>query len=188
MVVSRRATACRWKSSTTSPSCDPNTVASCSGFMQWLHAAALIVFLAPYFGFVVRQSLYARFNPPTNGSNISVAEAVFRYVWNGGVNWQEGFSDWTWSFVFFLTAASYNILRGALLWKTKKLEIQQDASGLPAMFSLKDGWCGWAYPLARWMFYVNLVVVLLNTMHFLGQRVPGTPFGTDSAAVQEKEP
>ncbi len=119
--------------------------------MQWIHVTALAVFLAPYVGFVVRQCLYANFIVKNPESTIPVWEALFRYIWNGGVSWQEGFSMNFLSFGCFLFGLGYNMLYGVLLWKTKSLKLQQEASGLPALFSLSGGW-GNARRIACWLF------------------------------------
>jgi len=144
---------------------------SYSGFMQWVHLTALAVFLFPYLWFVVKQWNLARFRTTDDKGTISLAEALGRFIVSGGDGWRSGWV-WRWSFVLFVFALIYNGLRGALLWKTKQLEEQQQATGLPAMFSLKSTWWGHAEWFARWGFYAHLMAVLANTAHFLSQRIP----------------
>lgn len=142
---------------------------SYSGFFQWVHLAALAVFIAPYLAFVSRLWLSARFMRSTQ-NGIPLWLALARYVFNGGVNWQTGFFP-SWSFAFFLFTFVYNIVRGVLLWKTKALEIQESANGLPVNFSLTGRW-GIVYRIAWWGFWIQIVVVVLNTLHFFQQIVP----------------
>lgn len=142
-----------------------------TGFWQWIHLTALVVFLFPYVWFVMSQWSIARFGVPADLPSITLFEALIRYIWNGGVDWQGGWNLDLLSFCLFAYAFLYNGLRGVLLSKAKQLELQQDASGLPAVFSLDEGW-GIAYRAAKWGFYANLIVVLGHTLHFLMQEIP----------------
>ncbi len=84
----------------------------------------------------------------------------------------------------FLFMLIYNILRGALLWKTKSMENYQDASGLRANFSLETSkvhlfkwrldflkW-GQLYTAAQMGFYIAIGVALTNTFYFFTQHIP----------------
>ncbi len=149
--------------------------ASYSGFLQWLHLFALVTFLFPYAWFVTIQWSKARFLAVPDDTWLPLWKALGWFIFNGGVDWHLG-SNMHWSFVAFLFLLLYNILRGVLLLKTKSLELQQDSIGLPARFSLpKNSWSwpwGALFQLARWGFYFNLAVVLLNTGHFFTQKIP----------------
>ena len=149
--------------------------ASYSGFLQWLHMFALVAFLFPYAWFVTSQWSKARFLAVPDDTWLPLWKALGLFIFNGGVDWHLG-PNMHWSFVAFLFLLAYNILRGVLLWKTKSLELRQDSSGLPVRFSLpKNSWSwpwGTLFQLARWGFYFNLAVVLLNTGHFFTQKIP----------------
>lgn len=141
-----------------------------SGFQQWLHLIALIVFGFPYVWFLIKSWVVARFIE--SGQNrITIWEAFFRYIVNGGEGWREGWSLNIYSFSLFVFALVYNVLRLVLLVKTKRLELQESISGLPVPFSLQGPW-GRAYNVARVGFWVNLVIVLLHTIYFLQMTIP----------------
>ena len=145
--------------------------ASYSGFWQWIHLAALGTFLLPYLWFIGVQWSRAAFQPAPGQESLYLYETLWLFIFNGGENLQQG-PMFHWSFVAFLFLLAYNILRGVLLWKTKSLELEQEASGLPIRFSLgASGW-GPAFALAKYAFFINLVVVALNTAHFFHQKVP----------------
>ncbi|MBN2563568.1 MAG: pentapeptide repeat-containing protein [Phycisphaerae bacterium] len=148
--------------------------ANYSGFLQWVHVIALLVFLYPYLWFVLSHWAGARFNLPEGAHSITLLEALGRFVWNGGENWEAGWDFNVVPFSLFVFALLYNVLRGVLLWKTKTLELAQEASGLPALFSLTGGW-GRAFLAAKWGLYVNLIIVAIHTMHFLMQEIPLSP-------------
>lgn len=145
---------------------------SYSGFWQWIHLLALLIFAFPYAWFVVKAWGTAKFLADGK-QTISLLEAIGRFILTGGDGWREGWNV-KWPFAVFLFALFYNILRAVLLMKTKQLELQQTASGVPALFSVrgkKNLWA-WLYQGARWGFWINLVVVGLNTLHFLTMRIP----------------
>ncbi len=123
--------------------------ASYSGFKQWIHLIALGVFLFPYVWFVVSQWSMAKFISTTQEAlpnaqmvfqgadgHMPLWKALGNFIYNGGINWQSG-PIIHWSFWVFIFMLLYNLLRVTLLWKTKSLEIYQDASGFRARFSLK---------------------------------------------------
>lgn len=143
---------------------------SFSGFLQYLHLAALVLFVFPYVSFVLRHWTAAKFGLGDEEKTITLFEALLRYIVGGGAGWREGWSL-SWTFGLFLFSLTYNIARAVLLWKTKSLELAQEARGLPVSFSLTGSWHG-VYQVARIGFWVNLGVVLLHTVHFLWQRIP----------------
>ena len=132
----------------------------------------MAAFLFPYAWFVAVHWSKARFVPADD--TIPLLKALSVFIFNGGVDWHLGWSV-HWSFAAFLFLLAYNFLRAALLWKTKTLELQQDASGLPAQFSLSMKPWGTLFQLARWGLWLNLVIVALNTVHFFTQRIPLPP-------------
>ncbi len=145
--------------------------ASYSGFQQWVHLIALTLFVFPYAWFLIKNWTHAKFSSADGESTITLFFALIRFIWNGGQNLRDGLSLNLFAVTLFGIALTYNTVRAALLWKTKRLELTQEASGLPAIFSLRGTW-GVLFQIARWGFYVNLFVVLLHTIYFLGQRIP----------------
>ena len=156
---------------------------SYSGFMQVLHIVALAGFLYPYLWFVLSAWIKAKFMP-VETSTIALWEAVGRFIYNGGVNWQAGW-EFQWSFLVFLTALLYNALRVMLLVKTKNLELAERTSGLPQAFNLNnlvyDGvflekkiQLRWRHLLSvsKYSFYLYLMAVLYNFIHFSTMRIP----------------
>ncbi len=141
-----------------------------SGFQQWMHLTALLAFLAPYVYFVTVSLIREHFQLAPGAPQAQLRIALARFIWNGGqqlAGWHLDALSMTW----FLFSLLYNVLRGFLLWKTKKLELHEQASGLPAPFSL-SGWWKRLYLAATWGFWINLAVVAAHTWHFLGTWVP----------------
>lgn len=145
--------------------------ASYSGFSQWVHLAALVLFLFPYVWFVLVQWSNAEFLIPDAEAHMPLWKALLTFIYNGGVNWQSGFAFHL-SFIAFIFMACFNFLRAMLLWKTKQLELQQESSGLPAMFSLVSTRWGITLKVAKWSFFAYLAIGLLNVGHFFTQDVP----------------
>jgi len=143
---------------------------SYSGFMQWLHLVALTVFLFPYAWFIITHWVVARFNLDAV-QVIPFWKAILRFIWNGGVRWELGWDLNVLPFSMFVVALLYNLLRLILLWKTKTLELQEQASGLPVPFTLL-GWWGRLYRASLVGLYINLLAVLVHTCHFLMQEIP----------------
>ncbi len=176
-----------------------------SGFLGAMHLLALIGFVFPYAWFVTVQWGRASFPGGAVEASIPLWEALLRFIYNGGQDWQAGWAFHP-SFVLFCIALSYNAVRAILLKKTKELEMREATSGLPAPFSLqealwrrkksdeeeeqvreedrKQSFAAWlvdgilgvrwllVYQISRIGFYVYLVVVLGNLIHFLTMRVP----------------
>ncbi len=146
--------------------------ASYSGFQQWIHLVALIIFSFPYIWFVISLWIKAEFMKINSESfsSITLAEALSRYIFNGGIDWQTGFS-FHWTFITFIWMFIYNVIRGILLWKTKTLELQQKISNLPVEFTLPGSMWGGLYKIANWSFVITMMIVILNTFHFMMMRV-----------------
>jgi uncharacterized protein YjbI with pentapeptide repeats len=157
-----------------------------SGFWQNIHLAALVLFVFPYAWFAFSRWSIAQFGQDPLGSlvgeipmrqapapvpEIPLWEALARFVWNGGVAWKEGFRLNPYSFGLFCFSFLYNLLRFVMLWKTKNLELHEQASGLPVRFRLAGRW-GALLTAAVWGFYLNVLVVLFHTFEFLKVMVP----------------
>ena len=162
-----------------------------SGIWMWSHMLSIVAFVFPYVWFLVRQRTIARFYSDLDReTSVSLLEAITRYILRGGQEWNSG--DWwtpSWPFCWFLIILLHNVLRAFLLFKTKQLETQQEVSGLPAKFALDDAWKGfrvwpgkrlgkgwrfwrWVVRWSRWGFWISLVFIAINTIHFLMMRVP----------------
>ena len=151
---------------------------SYSGYLQWIHLAALIGFVFPYLWFIVTQWGNAKFLSNTIEKTMPLWQALGQFIFNGGVDWERGL-HLHYSFLLFLIAFLYNILRAALLIKTKKLELTQVSSGLPSAFNMRDKIIGrlpvnWLhlFILSKIGFYIYLVVVLVNLLHFFTMEIP----------------
>ncbi|QDU46595.1 Secreted effector protein pipB2 [Symmachiella dynata] len=147
-----------------------------SGVWMWSHVLSVIIFAAPYVWFVCRQWVVAHVQEkvPIPSESIPLWKALFRFIWNGGEGWREGWSLAPGSFFPFCLVLIYSALRVVLLWKTKKLETQQDVTGLPVQFSLGHSFCSWntLYSLSYWGYFVSLILVFWNTLHFFSIPVP----------------
>ena len=100
-------------------------------------------------------------------------EALARYIWSGGENWQSTASLNFVAFSTFVLYLTYNVARGCLLWKTKKLETQQLVSGLPVSFSLdKHWWWKTLFRITRWGFWIAIALATYHLLHFLTMEVP----------------
>lgn len=143
---------------------------SYSGFLAWVHFLALLAFVFPYLWFTGKQYAIARFAGTEIGSGVPLWKAIALYIWTGGVEWHEGLFN-PWPFCLAVLSLLYNALRGLLLWKTKSLELQEAATELPAKFSLVGRW-GILYKVAWVGFWINLLLILLHSSHFLRQVVP----------------
>lgn len=142
--------------------------ASYSGFLQWVHMAALTLFLMPYLLFLVRHWMAASPTCPDGKSCVTLLGALWQFIYTGGR------FDATVAlapFVIFWFSLAYNALRAVLLWKTKALELDEESRRLPPLFSL-SGWWGRAYTLAQVGFVLNLALVCWHTIHFLSLKIP----------------
>lgn len=150
-----------------------------SGYKQWIHLMAFATFAFPYLWFIVTQWGKASFKPENSDHLIPLWQALFRFIYSGGNGWEQGWA-FSWSFIFFVVALLYNILRAVLLAKTKRLELTQESSGLPAAFSLNDrvsgsfGYVSWGgvFLTSKIGFYIYLSAVLLNLIHFFSMEIP----------------
>ncbi len=147
-----------------------------SGYKQWIHLLAFVGFTFPYVWFIVKQWGRASFLPENTEDSILLWQALGRFIYSGGDGWEQGWI-FHWSFILFFIALLYNGLRFALLYKTKKLELAQELSGLPAAFSLNDRMfknLNWRMIIiaSKIGFYIYLAVVVFNLAHFFSMSVP----------------
>lgn len=155
-----------------------------SGYLRVLHLIALLTFLFPYAWFLVSQwghaAFDARFRNNADADHITLFEALCRYIYNGGVDWQEGFF-FSLSFIAFVLTAAFNILRAIMLWKTKTLEFREEVRDFPVEFSLVEPiyghkrleWFTWG--ALQWIttkaLALYLLIVALNAFHFLSMDI-----------------
>lgn len=189
-----------------------------SGFWQWVHLFALVLFAYPYVFFLFSEYAAARTGIPDRweeirvgvGSTLDRAEGVvesspllggrrpapgepapppkapraaprerveipiweglFRFIWNGGRDWQGGFSLNPLSFGLFCFSFLYNLMRFVMVFKTMELELRQEASGLPVPVSALGFW-GRMVKVMQAGFAINVVVVLVHTFHFMNEPI-----------------
>jgi len=142
-----------------------------SGFWQWIHLVALTAFLAPHLYFLALAWPISRSASDYTGPGSSILSGLMHNIWNGG---HDPWGDWDfhWSFWLVVFGVIYNLLRAALLWKTKKLELAEEASGLPVDFDLDVSKWGIALTMADYGFFINLLVALVHSAHYLARVVP----------------
>ena len=104
---------------------------------------------------------------------MSILAALFRYIWNGGNRWREGYYFNGSSFVPFVCVALYNALRLTLMIKTIKLETLESVRKLPVVFSMGTGWKSWraVYKLNQIGYWVALGLILKSTVYFLSTSI-----------------
>lgn len=159
-----------------------------SGIWAWIHLISIAVFFFPFIWFLFIQWGRAKWALSPDHS-VTIWTAFWRYIWNGGRDWQTGWHLDFWSVFRFVGVLFYQIIRITLLAKTKSLEMTQVVTGLPAKFSLdqaSDGWevpvigCRigegfrwrWALRFVGWFMWFTVVLALWNSIHFLNMRVP----------------
>jgi uncharacterized protein YjbI with pentapeptide repeats len=209
-----------------------------SGFWQWIHLLALIVFIFPYVWFVFAKWTSAQFGAGDIGHGVKVVlheampemvdepekkhvpeiplwEALLRYIYAGGhpgpvhehvegetdcpavdpapamltledgtqrppteaeleafrPGWRTGWCIAPLAFSLFCFSFIYNLMRLVMLWKTKNLELRQEATGLPVPFSTLGVW-GALLKSMTIGFIINVVVVLMHSYHFLQEPIP----------------
>lgn len=144
-----------------------------SGFQQWIHLAAILSFLLPYFWFVTVNVINSEL---TNNPAFSIPlwQAIAQYIYNGGNDWKCGFS-FHWSFWLFCGALFYNFIRIALLFKTKKLELIKETSGIPVYFNFREQghhYLESMYWISKNGFPIYLIIVFINSGYFLTRSIP----------------
>lgn len=142
-----------------------------SGMRFWIYIVLILVFLTPYLNFLIRQSLRSSFDLPAHDS-ISVFQSIGYFIWSGGTTWTAPRLNF-WPFASFVVFIFYNALRASLLWKTKELELEEEATGLPSkfVFATHPRWHR-AFLATRLFAYVAILVVIYHSWHFLSARVP----------------
>lgn len=141
-----------------------------SGVFALIHAAALVLFLAPYAWFVASHYAVARF-APANDQDPTLLTALLRFIASGGREWKQWARSW--HVIPFIILLLYNALRAALLYKTKALELEELTTGLPSRFSFGEHrrW-GFMFTSAQWIFWGVIGVVIWHTLNFMMVRVP----------------
>lgn len=119
-----------------------------SGYWAWIHMTSIIVFFFPYAWFLIQQWSRARFMEADE--MIPLYEALGRFIWNGGKDWKGEWNLDFWAVLRFGVVSIYQIVRVALLAKTKSLEMEQVVKGLPAKFSLDEPLDGLRIPYIGW--------------------------------------
>lgn len=145
-----------------------------SGYLQWIHLAAVAVFLFPYVWFVLVQWVTTSLAAVDTAQSISLFKALCQFIWSGGRSWGTGWHFNFWLFLLFLYGLGYNGLRFRLLVKTKDLELEQEARGLPVRFSL-TGRSLIMFKVVKAGFFLNLFVVGVHTVYFLQQPIQIPP-------------
>jgi len=144
------------------------------GVWGLLHLLALVAFAAPYAWFLTYNWSLAQFSDDESG--VTLLRAFCRFIATGGNAWKQTltFASINWiSLTSFLTYATYNVARGFLLWKTKRLETEEQVKGLPVKFSLKrERRWELCYRFCRAMFWVAVAAVIINTFNFLQVKLP----------------
>jgi uncharacterized protein YjbI with pentapeptide repeats len=143
------------------------------GYWTIFHLAAILIFVFPYVWFLLSRWAEASFRPPIEGQpTMALWEALLRFIVTGGHDWRH---SWTprCSLIVFLLFLFYNAARAALLWKTTKLKMQQDITGLPVEFSLQSN-SRWqdVYKFTVQGFWWAVVLAIVNTILFLTMRIP----------------
>ncbi len=141
-----------------------------SGFWMWFHLLALTIFIAPYAWFLINRWVVAQFKIVDGQESITLLECLVRFIWSGGVSWKDGWHFNFWPFTAFVLSIAYNAFRLFMLWKTKTLELMQQTTNQPAMYTHTRRRL-WLNEAAKWAMYVNLIVIIYHSIHFLMQRV-----------------
>ena len=159
------------------------------GIWGLFHLCSFMCFLFPYAWFLFRQLLESKFSL-NRADSMTLIEALARYTVTGGIEWQTSWR-WGWSFPLALVITFYNTVRMLLLWKTKRLETQENVKGFPIRFSLEQmpkpnllgrriplqfkGWglkWRYLYRIVQFGFWISLGAVVWHTYLFMLQRVP----------------
>lgn len=155
---------------------------SFGGFQKWLHIFAVLTFAFPYVWFLLVHWREATFSPvPSGQESMTLIEALWRFIYSGGVEWRNK-APFHLSCVVFFFVLPYHFIRSILLWKTMHLEAVPAATGLPARFSLLSKpfgntkrlkWLTWGHlkkivDVGGWAL---LGLATLHTAHFLQMRI-----------------
>ncbi|MCI0540090.1 MAG: pentapeptide repeat-containing protein [Verrucomicrobiales bacterium] len=137
-----------------------------SGVKQYLHVGALIVFLAPYLLFIVENYIRGRLMEDP-GQGMPLFEKLVQFALTGGT-----FTALRWDHVAVLAfLVIYNGIRGVLLWKTKKLELEVATTKRAPQFCIRGGWKA-LFIAFEWALGVNLALVAYHTYRFMQMTVP----------------
>jgi uncharacterized protein YjbI with pentapeptide repeats len=164
---------------------------SFSGWMFWVHFLILAIFLFPYVAFVVKLYSTAPLAQLHNGTELTwqirsaneekphvqgkiaaqsdlrlvpLSAALWIFIKTGG-----GIPSGAWiAYAAFLYTILYNVVRGALLVKTKRLEHQWQITGIMPQFSFyREMLWKRLYQASVIGFFVNILIIGFHTYHFM---------------------
>ncbi len=141
------------------------------GFWQWIHGISLAVFALPYLWFIGSRWAEHHLSSAEIIDTIPLWKALCYYVWSGGLGWTPNAPFAVASFSSFCVVFAYNVLRVAMLWRTKTLELEETVREAPTSFLLQGVW-GRMFWISKWVFYVNLAAVVVNSLHFFATPIP----------------
>jgi hypothetical protein len=138
-----------------------------TGFWQWVHLLALILFLSPYAFLLLRYGLTSSSRCPVDAQCATLLSRLLESIYTGGaMNGQMAFPQLAiFGFLLF-----YNMLRVILLYKAKTLELQETSSGLPVVFSWSGFWKR-LYDVTQIAFWLNIVLAIVHAILFLHRAV-----------------
>jgi len=145
---------------------------SFGGFWQWIHLAALAAFLFPYLFFLSKCYMRATFQEISPGAVTTILAELWRFIQTGGKIPSSGNIEIAWGpFLIFWYALAFNAGRFVLLYKTKTLELEQEARGMSVNFSLTEKWF-YFYWGVRIASYFGYLFIGFHTYHFLMLEIP----------------
>lgn len=150
---------------------------SFGGFWRLVYLSSLVVFFIPYFAFGAFRVFLSATNSHQVADTIALWEALARYIYNGGIDWQSGYSFHC-TFLIFLGTLATNLVRAVIILKTIELERIEDVKGVHADFRLRD--TSWLYffswntlaSFVRVMGFILIFTTIWTTFHFLQIPVP----------------
>lgn len=152
-----------------------------SSVNRFMYAAAIMIFVAPYFVFAGRLWIYS-FAAEGGGKSIPVITAMLRYVWNGGEGWRTGWQFDPQTFGIFIYMCILHALRVVLAKKSAALDARLEIFGLPPYLDFKNAiflpsqlkWLTWGiiYYTMVWGARLAWGLVLYNAYRFMTMRVP----------------
>ena len=143
-----------------------------SGVWSLGHWTAIFLFLFPYVALILGKWIRVQIAGQTGNTTTLLMVVVGRLL-HGHDRWETLSPPdllATGSSVLFL---GYNAVRLALLWKTKKLQTDEEVYGIPVRFHFGDHpwWHCW-YRLTRFMFWIGVLSAAVSTGYFLSMQVP----------------
>lgn len=145
-----------------------------SGYWNRIHLTALLVFIFPYVFFVIRQ--WSRLKiwsvlPSGDGEELPMIVALWYYIVSGGTTYSKLDVHWL-PTTLFCVALLFNILRAALMLKTKLLEQREAIYEMPVDFELYQSLWLIPFVLYHYLAYVIIFVIAIHAFLFLTQPIP----------------